>query len=88
MLKINTRLEKLESIAKQHLPHTALTIFEDTTTKEHLYHIYSYTDHEIITNDLDKFYKDNDIDINDKNTHIIHIPIVKERTLQDVLGNE
>ena len=28
------------------------------------------------------------IDINDKNTHIIHIPIVKERTLQDVLGNE
>ena len=88
MLKINTRLEKLERIAKQHPIITPLTIFEDTTTPHPIYHIYSYTDHEIITTDLDKFYKDNDIDANDKNTHIIHIPIVKERTLQDVLGNE
>ena len=83
MLKINTRLEKLERIAKQHPIITPLTIFEDTTKPNPIYHIYSYTDHEIITTDLDKFYKDND-----KNTHIIHIPIVKERTLQDVLGNE
>lgn len=82
MESIDTRLKRLEYIAQKYKKPTALFIIEDL---EHQYHINNFKDMEIITSDLDKYYKDNNIDTSDKDTHITIIQTCNNRTIQDVL---
>lgn len=80
---INNRIQNIEDIiSKKYTKITSLFILKDLDNK---YHIKNFKDEDIIVNDLDKYYKDNNIKVSDKNTHIVCIEMTDDRTEESVL---
>lgn len=81
---IFSRLKRVDDITtKRYTKPTALFIIKKLDSR---YHINNFTDDVVICDDLDKYYKDNNINTSDKNTHIVLIEECKNRTIQDILG--
>lgn len=80
---INNRIQNIEDIiSKKYTKITSLFILKDLDNK---YHIKNFKDEDIIVDDLDKYYKDNNINVSDKNTHIVCIETADTRTAENIL---
>jgi hypothetical protein len=80
---IKSRIQNIEDIiSKKYTKITSLFILKDLDNK---YHINNFKDNEVIVYDLNKYYKDNNINVSDKNTHIVCIEMTDDRTEESVL---
>lgn len=80
---IKSRIQNIEDIiSKKYTKITSLFILKDLDNK---YHINNFKDEDIIVDDLDKYYKDNNINVSNKNIHIVCIEMADTRTAENIL---
>lgn len=80
---IKSRIQNIEDIiSKKYTKITSLFILKDLDNK---YHINNFKDNEVIVYDLNKYYKDNNINVSNKNIHIVCIEMADTRTAENIL---